>query len=149
GFSVRTGVSGSGAASFDSRPSARIVTARDTYLPNDEAGLDLAGIVRRIDALETAMQQAPAARSALSVGDRTAEEERIKRVGERIARSEMKQQGELVLRIAQVVNAFDAQRKDDLGRIQANLTNLQGTVTKEAAAHVDLVNYLTTAGKQK
>ena len=61
----------------------------------------------------------------------------------------MKQQGELVLRIAQVVNAFDTQRKDDLAHIQANLTNLQGTVTQEVVAHRELVNYMTTAGKQK
>ena len=83
------------------------------------------------------------------VNARAADEELVKRVREMVARSEMKQQGELVLRVAQVINAFDAQRKDDLARIQANLTNLQGTVTQEAAAHRELVNYVTTAGKQK
>jgi hypothetical protein len=124
--------------------------ARDQILPSDQVNpAALAGIVQRIDALEAALRQGSPVRNASAMSARAADEELIARVRELIARSEMKQQGELVLRIAQVVNAFDAQRKDDLGRIQANLTNLQGTVTKEAAAHVDLVNYLTTAGKQK
>src|SRR5437763_1912515 len=84
------------------------------------------------------VRETPPTRNAAVMSARTSDEDLIKRVREMIARSEMKQQGELVLRIAQVINAFDAQRTGDLARIQANLTNLQGTVTKEAAAHVDL-----------
>ena len=148
GFTVRTGVSESAAAAVDGRDGARPVPARDVLLPSDE-GVDLAGIVRRIDALESAVRDVPQSRNAVAMNARASDEELIKRVREMVARSEMKQQGELVLRIAQVVNAFDAQRKDDLARIQANLTNLQGTVTQEVVAHRELVNYMTTAGKQK
>jgi|SRR5579872_7216914 len=151
GFTVRTGWSAAGSGvTTDSTGPIRRVFARDQLLPNDQINpAGLAGIAQRVDALEIALRQSPASRSAAVLSARASDEELIKRVRELLARSEMKQQGELVLRIAQVVNAFDAQRKDDLARIQANLTNLQGTVTKEAAAHVDLVNYLTTAGKQK
>jgi hypothetical protein len=148
GFTVRTGVSESVAAAFDARDRARVVPARDVILPSDE-GIDLAGIVRRIDVLESALRDAPQTRNAVAMNARASDEELVKRVREMVARSEMKQQGELVLRIAQVVNAFDGQRRDDLARIQANLTNLQGTVTQEVVAHRELVNYMTTAGKQK
>jgi hypothetical protein len=148
GFTVRTGYPASVPAAVDERfGGVRAVPAHDVYLPADD-GVDLAGIVRRIDALEATLHEAPQTRNAVALNARASDEELIKRVRDMLARSEMKQQGELVLRIAQVVNTFDAQRKDDLARIQANLTNLQGTVTKEAAAHVDLVNYLTT-GKQR
>jgi hypothetical protein len=147
GFTVRTGASDS--ATFGGVYGARAVPARDQYLPSDDGGVDLVGITRRIDALEAALHDAPQTRNAAFVSARAADEELVKRVREMVARSEMKQQGELVLRVAQVINAFDAQRKDDLARIQANLTNLQGTVTQEAAAHRELVNYVTTAGKQK
>lgn len=152
GVTVRTGWPGSSAAAAPNGNAAavRTVMARDQFLPSDQVNpAALTGIVQRLDALEAALRQASPTRNASVLNARASDEELIKRVRDLVARSEMKQQGELVLRIAQVVNAFDAQRKDDLARIQANLTNLQGTVTKEAAAHVDLVNYLTTAGKQK
>jgi hypothetical protein len=150
GFTVRTGWSAAVPDATNSTGPIRRVFARDQFLPNDQMNpAGLAGIAQRVDALEIALRQSPVSRSAAVLSARASDEELIKRVRDMLARSEMKQQGELVLRIAQVVNAFDAQRKDDLARIQANFTNLQGTVTKEAAAHVDLVNYLTTAGKQK
>jgi len=151
GFTVRTGWSSSASAGETSAVGApRIVPARDVFIPNDQENLtSLAGILQRVDALEAALRHAPATRNAAALDARASDEELIKRVREMLARSEMKQQGELVLRIAQVLNAFDAQRKDDLARIQANLTNLQGTVTQEAAAHRELVTYVTTAGKQK
>ncbi len=151
GFTVRTGWPSSAATTADGNFGAlRRIVARDQFLPSDQVNpAALSGIVQRIDALESALRQASPTRNAGVLNARASDEELIKRVREMLARSEMKQQGELVLRIAQVVNAFDAQRKDDLARIQANFTNLQGTVTKEAEAHVNLVNYLTTAGKQK
>jgi anti-sigma factor RsiW len=151
GFTVRTGWSADTAAGVATAGLSGSLGARmvhDVILPSDE-GVDLAGIVRRIDALESALREAPQTRNASTVNARASDEELIKRVREMLARSEMKQQGELVLRIAQVVNAFDTQRKDDLARIQANFTNLQGTVTQEVVAHRELVNYMTTAGKQK
>jgi hypothetical protein len=153
GFTVRTGWSsetapGLAMADLSGSGRARLVPAGDVILPSGE-GVDLAGIVHRLDALESALREAPQTRNASTLSARASDEELIKRVRDMLARSEMKQQGELVLRIAQVVNAFDTQRKDDLAHIQANLTNLQGTVTQEAVAHRELVNYMTTAGKQK
>ena len=150
GFTVRTGWSSAPAAQTNAFGAPRIVPARDVFIPSDQENLtSLEGIIQRVDALEAAVRQSPASRNAAALNARASDEELIKRVREMLARSEMKQQGELVLRIAQVVNAFDVQRKDDLARIQANLTNLQGTVTQEAQAHRELVNYVTTAGKQK
>ncbi|HEX4567713.1 MAG TPA: zf-HC2 domain-containing protein [Vicinamibacterales bacterium] len=148
GFTVRTGAFTTPAA-LDGSYSARAVPARDVYLPNDEGGVDLVGITHRIDALEAALREAPQTRNAAVLSARVSDEELIKRVREMVAHSEMKQQSELVLRIAQVINAFDAQRKDDLARIQANFTQLNANVTTESAQHRELVNYITTAGKQK
>jgi hypothetical protein len=152
GWTARTGWSTSPAqpVTADLRAPAR-PGARDVVLTaTDSTNAAIIGeLARRISTLETALRQAPATRNAAVLSARASDEEMIKRVREMLARSEMKQQGDLVLRVAQVVNMFEAQRKDDLGRIQANLTNLQGTVTREAAAHVDLVNLITTAGRQR
>jgi len=151
GFTVRTGWSASApGAVAGSFGGTRAVPARDVYLPNDEAGLDLGGIVRRIDALETAMRQAPAERSALSVGYRTADEELVKRVREMLAQSESREQGVLALRLAQAVRDVENQRRIDLANIQTGFARLDANMTKEATARVDLVNYVTNgSGKQK
>jgi len=152
GWTARTGWSSAAVqpAAAELRAPAR-PGARDVVLTaTDSTNAAVIGeLARRIDTLETALRQAAPTRNAAVLSARASDEEMIKRVREMLARSEMKQQGDLVLRIAQVINMFEAQRTQDLGRIQANLTNLQGSVTREAAAHVDLVNLFTTAGKQK
>jgi Putative zinc-finger len=152
GVTVRTGWS----TASSSQPPASLQApapsgARDVVLSATDTtnAAVIAGLVHRIDALETALRQAPATRNAAALSARASDEEMIKRVRDLVARSEMKQQGELVLRVAQVINAFEAQRKDDLARIQANFTQLNANVTTEAAQHRELVNYITTAGKQK
>jgi hypothetical protein len=110
----------------------------------------IAGLVRRIDALETAVHQAPATRNALMLNARASDEELIKRVRDMLAQSETKQQGELALRIGQVIRDFDNQRRVDLARIQDGFARIDANMTNEAVAHQNLVNYVTTsAGKQK
>ena len=151
GFSVRTGVSASAPEAFDgSYAGARGVPARDVYLASDEGGVDLVGISRRIDALESALREAPETRNAATLNARASDEALVKRVREMLVQSETRQQGELALRIGQVIRDFDNQRRVDLQAIQANFVRLGDNMTREAQLHTDLVNFVTNgAGKQK
>src|SRR5262249_31384074 len=72
GFTVRTGVSESAATALDARYGARAVSAHDVILPSDE-GVDLAGIVHRIDALESALHEAPQTRNAVAMNARVSD----------------------------------------------------------------------------
>ena len=80
---------------------------------------------------------------------RVSDAELIRRVRSMLAQSETKQQGELALRIAQVIRDFDAQRVADLNRIQQGLGRIDASVTAEANAHRELTNYILTSSKQK
>jgi hypothetical protein len=124
---------------------ARSVSARgDMALPASTASADasladaslIESLDRRLRALEAASRDAGAVRYA--------------RVREMLAQSETKQQGELALRIAQVIRDFEAQRVADLARIDQGLRGIQRTVTEEAVGHRELTNhYLLSASKQK
>jgi hypothetical protein len=80
---------------------------------------------------------------------RAADAEIIKRVRELLAQSETRQQGELALRISQVLRDVDAQRIADLRLIQKGLSSLDANVTAEAARHSDMTTILLATGKQK
>ncbi len=129
----------------------RAIPGRDVLMPNDTVNpAGLAGIVQRIDALEMAMKQVPSTRNAAMLSARASDEEMIKRVREMVAQSESHQQGELAIRLAQVIRDFDNQRRVDLASVQASLARLDNNMTKEVSLHADLVNYVTnSAGKQK
>jgi Putative zinc-finger len=151
GVTVRTGVSTSGPEAFVAGYAGlRGVQARDVYLPNDENLDALGGIVRRIDALEAAIKEGPQTRNAALLSARASDEELIKHVHDLLAQSESRQQGELAMRLAQVIRDFDNQRRADLQSIQAGFARLDNNMTREAQLHTDLVNFVTTtAGKQK
>jgi hypothetical protein len=156
GITVRTGwntapVSAQNVNDLGRPGQLRIIPARDTYIPADRLDGDpIAGLVRRVDALETALKQASPTRNAALLSARTSDEELIKRVREMLVQSEARQQGELALRIGQVIREFDNKRRVDLERIQDGFTGIYANMTKEAAAHVDLMNYVTNnSGKQK
>jgi hypothetical protein len=48
-----------------------------------------------------------------------------------------------------VIRDFDAQRVEDLRRIQQGLRGIEATVNAEAAGHRELTNYILTSSKQK
>jgi putative zinc finger protein len=110
----------------------------------------LAGLERRLAALETSSSRDSGLRTASTLSARAADAEIIRRVRELLAQSEIKQQGELALRISQVIRDFDAQRAADLARIQRGLGRIDATVAEEAASHRELANVmLAQAAKQK
>jgi hypothetical protein len=146
GFAVRTGWSASAPVTERSygETASRPVSARgDMALPASTASADasladaslIESLDRRLRALEAASRDTDAVRYA--------------RVREMLAQSETKQQGELALRIAQVIRDFEAQRVADLARIDQGLRGIQRTVTEEAVGHRELTNYILSASKQK
>jgi len=66
----------------------------------------------------------------------------IERVRALIQDSEQRQQRELALRTAEVVRDFDAQRKDDLSRIERTMGQMDGTTGVEVAQQRQMLNYL-------
>jgi hypothetical protein len=109
----------------------------------------VAAIARRLDALEAASSRDTGVRNVSTQNARAADAEIIKRVRELLAQSESRQQGELALRIAQVIRDVDAQRVADLARIQQGLGRIDATVTAEAERRNDLRNFVLTNAKQR
>jgi hypothetical protein len=150
GITVRTGWPSSAPVSASAGTTSS-GAARDVALtaaPQLDARA-LKEIERRVDALETAVQQAPQTRNAATLSARSSDAEIIRRVRDLLARSETKQEGELALRLAQVIRDVNAQRNADLARIQQGLGRIDAMTTAEAAAHRELANYVFTTAKQK
>jgi len=160
GITVRTGWSaradstasisspGASAGSFGVTPSQ----ARDAVAPARSGSVDpalLAAIDRRLTALEASARDTSNVRNASTLSARASDAELLKKVHELLAQSETKQQGELALRVAQVLRDVDAQRVADLSRIQLGMRSLNNSVSEEAQGRRELTNYLLTTGKQK
>jgi hypothetical protein len=152
GITVRTGWSSASAPASElgsGETASRASSARrDVILPAATVSVDASmidALDRRLRALETVSANSGAVRNASYAGDADV----VRRMREMLAQSETKQQGELALRIAQVIRDFDAQRVEDLRRIQQGLRGIEATVTAEAAGHRELTNYILTSPKQK
>ena len=109
----------------------------------------VAAIVRRLDALEASARESSNVRNASTMSARVSDAELFKRMREIVAQSESKQQGEMALRIAQVIRDVDAQRVADLSQIQQGMRGIQRTVNDEAMGHRELTNYILASSKQK
>jgi hypothetical protein len=66
----------------------------------------------------------------------------LERVRAMIEESEQRQQRELALRTTEVVSDFDAQRKEDLSRIERTMGQMDGTTGVEVAQQRQMLNYL-------
>lgn len=140
----RAGGTGSSAPASDARG--------DMVLPASTASVDattLALLDRRLRALEAATREAGPVRNASTLSARASDADLLRRVRDLLAQSETKQQGELALRIAQVIRDVDAQRVEDLKRIQQGLRGIEASVSAEAAGHRELTNYILTSARQK
>jgi hypothetical protein len=127
----------------------------DVILPAGVAAEVDASIIamldRRLRALETASRDAGPVRNASMTGLRAqmSDADIIRRVREMLAQSETKQQGELALRIAQVIRDVESQRVEDLKRIQVGLRNVEAAVSAAEAGQREVVNYVLTSSRQK
>ena len=141
---ARDGASGFGAASSRAElTNASSAAALDPAL--------VAALERRLVALETAVREgasAPATRS-VSLSARAADEEILRRVRDLLAQSETKQQGQLALRISQVLRDVAAQRDADMATIESGLRKIDSRFTEDAVDRSRLTNYLLKTGAQK
>jgi hypothetical protein len=148
GLTVRTGWSSSGALARNVNDGP-VSAARDIQLSSmTDAGF-VAEIERRLAALEAAASRDSGVRNASVLSARSSDAEIIRRVRALLAESEIKQQGELALRIRDVIRDVNAQRVADLTRIQKGLSSIDRTVTEEAAARHELTNVVLMQAKQK
>ena len=125
-------------------------SSRDIRLASTSDAEFLAGIERRLNALEAASSRDSGLRNAAMLSARSSDAEILKQVREILAQSETKQQGELAWRIRQVMHDVDAQRESDLAGINQVVGRIDRSVAREADAHRDLTNLvISTAAKQK
>lgn len=73
----------------------------------------------------------------------------LRQVGQLIEASERRQQRELALRLAQVVQDVDAQRRTDMVRIENGLGQIEGLTGQEVARQRQLINYLMRTSQQR
>jgi anti-sigma factor RsiW len=151
GVTVRTGYSAFAPASGGSFGGTSSSPAPQDVRLSAAAPVDaafLAAIERRLDALE-ASSRGSGLRNASTLSARSSDAEIVRRVRDLLTQSEIKQRGELALRISQVLHDVDLQRAADLARIQQGLGRIDATVAAEAAGHRDLTNLILTSAKQK
>jgi hypothetical protein len=141
----RYGGTGASRASQDIRLSS---TASPTGRGDGVEAAFVAEIEKRLNALEAAAARDANVRNASTLSARSGDAEIVRRVRDLIAQSETKQQGELALRISQVMRDVDAQRVADLSNIQKGLGRIDASVREESAAHRDLTNYILASAKQ-
>lgn len=152
GLTVRTGWSAfAPAAPSAERGSFGGTTSsgpRDVRLSSPTDAEFMAGIERRLVALESASRDS-GLRNASTLSARSPDAEIIRRVRELLAQSETRQQGELALRLSQVIRDVDMKRAADLNAVRQGLGRIDANVTEEAAMHRELRNYILTNSKQK
>ena len=81
-------------------------------------------------------------------GSPTGSEEVLRRVKAMIDQSEGRQQRELALRLSQLVQDFDTQRRADLLNVEQNFGQLEGQTGAEVAEQRELLNSLVKVSQQ-
>jgi len=135
GLSIHTGWSRP--APVASRPTP-VNEVRPVNMVNQD---QLAALEQR---LRTEIHAAPAPR-AFSTNDA----ETLRRVRALIDESEKREQRELALRVAQVLQNVDAQRQADLSKIDRNLGLIQNSTGVEILKQREMVNYLMRVSQRQ
>jgi hypothetical protein len=151
GFTVRTGVS-SVSAPTSADALARVSyggQGRDVNLPVGADAAAWASIERRIAALEATTRDNGLRNTSTLSARGSNNDEVLKVVRELLAQSETRQKGELALRIRDVIRDLDLKRAADLNGVRQTVGRIDASVTEEAAAHRELMNYLLKDSKQK
>jgi hypothetical protein len=97
---------------------------------------------------ELRSELASARLAAASSESRAADDDLLRRVQAMIEQSEVRQQRELALRLADVVRDFDTQRRADLLRVEQNFGQLENQTGAEVAQQRELLNYLVRTSGQ-
>jgi len=118
-------------------PASQSTTTRVAATGASVTRADLAALEQRVRAEMTQ------ARTVSQPAAATPGEARVlERVRAMIDESEQRQRRELALRTAEMVRDFDAQRNDDLVRIERTLGQMDGTTGAEVAQQRQMLNYL-------
>jgi hypothetical protein len=139
GLAIRTGWS---------RPAAQPELQQDTAPASAVAASDLDALEQR---LRAEMRSQIAASHAASAPRSTAssDAELFRKVRALLDESERRQQRELALRVAQVINDVNAQRLDDLRKIDLSLNGVQRKLGVEVMKQQQSLNYLATRVSQR
>jgi len=157
---VRTGwAKPSSSASAAQQPAQTAVatpptSARSTLV---SAGMSETDVHRALNALETRIRAdiaAATARPPAANVQRVASSDMdkgqvLQQVRSLVDESERRQQRELALRLAQVVQDFDAQRRTDLVRIENGFGQIENLTGEEAARQRAITNYLVRASQRQ
>jgi hypothetical protein len=95
-----------------------------------------------------ALQQALRSDLAPRPGSPTQSDEVLRRVKAMIDQSEGRQQRELALRLSQLVQDFDTQRRADMLNVEQNFGQLEGQTGAEVAQQRELLNSLVKVSQQ-
>jgi anti-sigma factor RsiW len=132
------------------QPAAHGVAPVKTGVTDAELQKAMADLESRLRTELTATpgRQAPAAAVPVSTGsvDRG---EVLQLVRSLVDESERRQQRELALRLAQVVQDWDNQRRTDLTRIEQNFGQIESVTGQEAARQRAITNYLVRASQRQ
>lgn len=103
----------------------------------------------RSEMATTAQRSASAAVPVSFQGSSVDRGELLQQVRNLVDESERRQQRELALRLAQVVQDFDNQRRTDLVKIEQNFGQIESLTTQEAAHQRAITNYLVRASQRQ
>ena len=116
-------------------PAATVATSTNTT--NSVTRADLVALEQRLHAEMTQARPVSAPITAAPADARILEQVRAM-----LDDSEQRQRRELALRTTEVVRDFDAQRTDDMARIERTLGQMDGTTGVEVAQQRQVLNYL-------
>jgi hypothetical protein len=121
------------------------------------AGMSAADVRKALDALEAKLRgefsgmsrPASVGVQRVSTGSDIDKNALLSQVRSLVDESERRQQRELALRLAQVVQDFDAQRRTDLVRIEQGFGQIESLTGQEAARQREITNYLVRASQRQ
>jgi hypothetical protein len=121
------------------------------------AGMPEADVRKALDALELKLrtdfgkmaQPSSAGVQRVSTGSDVDRGAILSQVRSLVDESERRQQRELALRLAQVVQDFDRQRQTDLVRIEQGFGQIESLTGQEAARQREITNYLVRASQRQ
>jgi anti-sigma factor RsiW len=116
--------------------------AHDVNLASASGDDVMGALERRVASLESASRDVNV-RNAGMLSARSSEDI-LKVVRDLLAQSETRQKGELAFRISQVIRDIDTKRAADLNGVRQGLGRIDASMTEEAAAHRELMNYILT-----
>jgi hypothetical protein len=148
GFSVRTGwqqPAPTPATRAAGRPQPTALTTADA---SDTWKKALADSENRLRA-EFAAQRVIAPASPVMARTGASDDETLRQVRALIEQSERRQERALAMRVAQVAQDFELQRRTDLVRIEQNMGQIEGVTGAEAARQRELLNYLMRVSQRR